>query len=47
MRETTGSYSGALRVIAGVMAVSTLLPIAVRPPRASVTADVAPQKKFA
>jgi OFA family oxalate/formate antiporter-like MFS transporter len=47
MRETTGSYSGALRVIAGVMAVSTLLPIAVRPPRASVTADVAPPKKFA
>jgi OFA family oxalate/formate antiporter-like MFS transporter len=47
MRETTGSYSGALRVIAGVMAVSTLLPVAVRPPRASVTADVAPQKKFA
>src|SRR5467141_581457 len=47
MRETTGSYSGALRVIAGVMAVSTLLPIAVRPPRASVTAGAAPQKKFA
>ncbi len=47
MRETTGSYSGALRVIAGVMAVSTLLPIVVRPPRATVTADVAPQKKFA
>src|SRR5712672_3195780 len=33
MRETTGSYSGALRVIAGVMAVSTVLPILVRPPR--------------
>lgn len=33
MRETTGNYSGALRVIAGVMAVSTLLPIIVRPPR--------------
>jgi MFS transporter, OFA family, oxalate/formate antiporter len=47
MRETTGSYSGSLRVIAGVMAVSTLLPVAVRRPRASVTADVAPQKKFA
>jgi OFA family oxalate/formate antiporter-like MFS transporter len=47
MRETTGSYSGALRVIAGVMAVSTLLPIVVRPPQASVTADAAPQKKFA
>jgi MFS transporter, OFA family, oxalate/formate antiporter len=46
MRETTGSYSGALRVIAGVMAVSTLLPVLVRPPRASVT-TAAPQKKFA
>src|ERR1700693_323544 len=46
MRETTGSYSGALRVIAGVMVVSTLLPIVVRPPQASVTADIAPQKKF-
>ena len=27
MRETAGLYSGALRVIAGVMAVSTLLPV--------------------
>ena len=33
MRETTGHYGGALRVIAGVMAVSILLPIIVRPPR--------------
>ncbi len=33
MRETAGSYGGALHVIAGVMAVSTLLPILVRPPR--------------
>jgi MFS transporter, OFA family, oxalate/formate antiporter len=47
MRETTGSYSGALRVIAGVMAVSTLLPVLVRPPRASVAAGAAPQKRFA
>jgi len=47
MRETTGSYSGALRVIAGVMAVSTLLPVLVRPPRASVAAGAVPQKKFA
>src|SRR5438270_5245671 len=47
MRETVGSYGGALHVIAGVMAVSTLLPVAVRPPRASVTAGAAPQKKFA
>jgi OFA family oxalate/formate antiporter-like MFS transporter len=47
MRETTGSYSGALRVIAGVMAVSALLPIVVRPPQASVTAGAAPRRKFA
>jgi hypothetical protein len=35
MRETAGSYRGALHVIAGVVAVSTLLPILVRPPRTS------------
>ena len=34
-------------VIAGVMAVSTLLPVIVRPPRASPTAVAVPQKKFA
>jgi OFA family oxalate/formate antiporter-like MFS transporter len=33
MRETAGSYRGALHIIAGLMAVSTLLPILVRPPR--------------
>jgi OFA family oxalate/formate antiporter-like MFS transporter len=33
MREMTGSYRGALDVIAVVMAVSTLLPILVHPPR--------------
>jgi MFS transporter, OFA family, oxalate/formate antiporter len=37
MRETAGSYRGALHIIAGVMAVSTLLPILVRPPQASRT----------
>ena len=47
MRETTGTYSGALRVIAGVMAISTLLPVLVRPPRASIAAGGAPEKKFA
>jgi MFS transporter, OFA family, oxalate/formate antiporter len=47
MRETTGSYSGSLHVIAGVMAVSTLLPIAVRPPQVSVAVGVAPRKNFA
>jgi MFS transporter, OFA family, oxalate/formate antiporter len=33
MRETTGNYGGALHVIAGVMAISILAPIIVRPPR--------------
>jgi MFS-type transporter involved in bile tolerance (Atg22 family) len=33
MRETAGSYRGGFHVIAGVMAISTLLPILVRPPR--------------
>ena len=32
MREATGSYSGALHLIAGVMAVSTILPILVSSP---------------
>jgi OFA family oxalate/formate antiporter-like MFS transporter len=32
MRETTGNYSGALHVIAIVMALSILLPIIVHPP---------------
>ena len=47
MRETSGSYSGALRVIAGVMAVSIVLPVIVRPPKASATANAGLQKKFA
>jgi OFA family oxalate/formate antiporter-like MFS transporter len=38
MRETAGSYRGALHVIAGIMAVSTLLPILVRPPRVATRA---------
>jgi OFA family oxalate/formate antiporter-like MFS transporter len=33
MRETAGNYASALHVIAGVMAISILLPIIVRPPR--------------
>jgi OFA family oxalate/formate antiporter-like MFS transporter len=33
MRETAGSYRGALHIIAGVMAISALLPILVHPPR--------------
>src|ERR1700745_1186523 len=47
MRETAGSYAGALHVIALVMVISILLPVIVRPPRASTTAAVPPQKKFA
>jgi OFA family oxalate/formate antiporter-like MFS transporter len=39
MRETAGSYGGALHVIAGIMAVSILLPILVRPPRAAAPAS--------
>jgi len=33
MRQTTGSYRGALHLIAGVMAVSALVPILVSRPR--------------
>ena len=40
MRETAGSYGGALHIVAGVMAVSILLPILVRPPRASARTTV-------
>jgi OFA family oxalate/formate antiporter-like MFS transporter len=36
MRQTTGSYGSALHVIAGVMAVSTLVPILVSRPRGGV-----------
>jgi OFA family oxalate/formate antiporter-like MFS transporter len=36
MRQATGSYSGALHVIAGVMAVSALVPILVSRPRGGV-----------
>ena len=32
MRETQGSYRGALHVIAGILAISALLPLLVRPP---------------
>src|SRR5205807_8589173 len=40
MRETAGSYRGALHLIAGVMAISILLPILVRPPRTAASASV-------
>src|SRR4051812_25515778 len=35
MRQTAGSYRGALHVIAAVMAISIVLPIFVKPPRPS------------
>jgi len=43
MRETSGSYRGALHVIAGVMAVSILLPILISPPKSrdSESSDLA------
>ena len=34
IREATGSYAGALYIIAGIMLVSTLVPLIIRPPRA-------------
>jgi OFA family oxalate/formate antiporter-like MFS transporter len=37
MRETAGSYRGALHIIAGVMTISTLLPILVHPPQTGDT----------
>ena len=33
MRQASGIYSGALHIIAGVLAVSIILPFIVRPPR--------------
>ncbi len=42
MRQTEGTYRGALHVIAGVMAVSAILPILVRPPTSAVRTAGAP-----
>jgi OFA family oxalate/formate antiporter-like MFS transporter len=42
MRESSGSYRGALHVIAGVMAVSILLPILVSPPKAQRDSGAVP-----
>ncbi len=39
MRQSSGAYRGGLHVIAGVMAVSVLLPIIVHPPRRIVSED--------
>src|ERR1700716_3329614 len=43
MRESAGSYAGALHIISGVMAVSLLLPILISPPKArdSESSDLA------
>jgi OFA family oxalate/formate antiporter-like MFS transporter len=38
MRQTSGSYRGALHVIAGVMAVSAILPILVSRPQSGLSA---------
>jgi MFS transporter, OFA family, oxalate/formate antiporter len=47
MRETAGSYRGALHLIAGVMAISALLPILIRPPHARKgAATKAPNERF-
>jgi OFA family oxalate/formate antiporter-like MFS transporter len=39
MRQASGSYRGALHTIAGVMAVSLLLPIVVHPPSRAMVPD--------
>jgi OFA family oxalate/formate antiporter-like MFS transporter len=42
MRQASGSYRGALHVIAIVMLVSAVLPVLVRPPQSAVVAEVKP-----
>ena len=37
MRQTSGSYTSGLHVVAGIMAVSTILPILVSPPKAAAS----------
>jgi len=39
MRQAEGNYREALHVIAGIVAVSMLLPIVVRPPMRTMVAD--------
>jgi hypothetical protein len=38
VRQSTGNYSGALELIAGIMLMSAILPFVIRPPKAQ-TAD--------
>ena len=45
MRQVNGNYRGALHVIAGVMAVSAVLPILVNPPRAVTSASASQGSK--
>jgi MFS transporter, OFA family, oxalate/formate antiporter len=42
VRQSTGTYSSAIYVIAGVMVVSLILPLIVRPPQGKSTAPVQP-----
>jgi nitrate/nitrite transporter NarK len=37
MRQSTGSYRGALHIIAGVMLVSAVLPVLMSPPKSAAT----------
>jgi MFS transporter, OFA family, oxalate/formate antiporter len=39
LRQSSGSYATGLRVIAGIMAVSIVLPLIVRPPKAHITQE--------
>ena len=43
MREVDGSYRGALHIIAGVMAVSVILPIVISPPKVHEIEPKSPQ----
>jgi OFA family oxalate/formate antiporter-like MFS transporter len=45
MRQVTGMYRGALHVIAGVMAVSVVLPLIVSPPRRTNEAITSTQSR--
>ena len=47
IREATGSYAGALYIIAGIMLVSTLVPLIIRPPRAQQEGTSEPQTEGA
>ena len=46
MRQASGSYHGALHTIAGIMAVSLLLPIVVHPPSRAMVPGRKAQEKF-